>query len=1015
MKPAAGVLLADPARLAAVDRTLAVAEAAREALDRLAGLAAVVMDAPVGVVNLVGAEQQHLVGVAGMDEPLGSSRQISVQQGYYPSTLLAGEPLFIEDAAADPEFAEHPGYSELGFQAYAGVPLRDADGQFIGALVVADTRPHQWELTARDALVALARSVVSELALYQDMNRREQLLAGFEAAPAAVAVTRGPDHVIDYINPAYQGMLGDLAPGVPGRVALPELAEGFFELMDRVLATGETFQAAEAAVERVWPGEQVVRTRYFDFSYSRLGGDVDPAAGVLTVAVEVTDRVAAHQELARYAEQTVAAEHAARQAAEQAADRLRGIVGGLAAIVWEADAQTWECSFISGGAEELLGYPAHRWLGNAGFWQSIVHPDDRDEVARRCAQHTAAGRDYDLSYRMIAADGRVVWLYDVVHVVCDPDGTPREHQGVMIDITEQKRREQAAMLLAEAGLLLAGPGGVEDKLTAVAGLAVGELCDLATIWLRGDDGRFRPVTAAPAAAAPAVLDLAPITIPDDLDAAYRAGRPFVLPHVGEELLRAATADDAHYRAAAAIGGHSALLVPLVADGRTVGSLTLLNTEPGRRYDDADLSLAGELGQRVAAIVAAERVTTRQRQLQRITAALASADSVMQTAQVLIAGVGDAFGASALSVYTAEPDQGGLHLVHAIGYPPDMIEQFATMRVDDALPIADCARTGTPVWLRDLDDWQARYPHLAGHAEATGNRAGAALPLYAAGRVIGVLAASFPTSREFAPDERDFALTLVGQAAQAFERAAAGDERRNISETLQRSLLPQALPELSRLALTARYLPGSDGVEAGGDWYDVLDLDVDHVALVVGDVVGHGAPAAAVMGQLRSALASSLLQGQSPAQALEQLNRFADRTAGAQVSTVSVALLNTATGELCWACAGHPPPLVVGPQGEPRYLKDGWGPCLGVPARLPFREAHTRITTGASVLLYSDGLFERRGEVIDDGLDRLAGCAGQLRSALPDAFADRLLAQMFAERRQVDDVALVIARLLPPPR
>lgn len=199
----------------------------------------------------------------------------------------------------------------------------------------------------------------------------------------------------------------------------------------------------------------------------------------------------------------------------------------------------------------------------------------------------------------------------------------------MVDITQQKRREQAAVLLAEAGRLLAGAGSVEDKLAAVAGLTVGELCDLATIWLRGDDGRYRPVAAAPTAAATAVLSLAPITIPDELTDAYRAGRPFALPHVGEELLRAATEDDAHYRAAAAIGSHSALLVPLVADGRTVGSLTLVATGPGRRYVDADLALAGELGQRVAAMVAAERVTTRQRQLQLITAALASADSVQQ--------------------------------------------------------------------------------------------------------------------------------------------------------------------------------------------------------------------------------------------------------------------------------------------------------------------------------------------------------------------------------------------------
>lgn len=244
MRPAAGVLLADPSRLAAVDRTLAVAVAAREALDRLAGLAAVVMDAPVGVVNLVGAEQQHLVGSAGMGEPLSSSRQASVQTCYCPVVVLAGEPLFLEDAAADAEFAGYSGYAALGFHAYAGVPLRDADGQLVGTLFVADTRPHRWERAARDALVALARSVVAELALYQDMKQREQLLAAFEAAPAAITVKQ-------------------------------------------------------------------------------------------TVHAEPRE--------AEQARELVAAEHAARQAAEAAADRLRGIVGGLAAIVWEAPRTAGSC------------------------------------------------------------------------------------------------------------------------------------------------------------------------------------------------------------------------------------------------------------------------------------------------------------------------------------------------------------------------------------------------------------------------------------------------------------------------------------------------------------------------------------------------------------------------------------------------------------------------------------------------------------------------------------------------
>lgn len=238
---------------------------------------------------------------------------------------------------------------------------------------------------------------------------------------------------------------------------------------------------------------------------------------------------------------------------------------------------------------------------------------------------------------------------------------------------------------------------------------------------------------------------------------------------------------------------------------------------------------------------------------------------------------------------------------------------------------------------------------------------------------------------------------------------------NTAATLQQSLLPPALPDLPRVALAARYLPGDEAVEAGGDWYDVLDVDPDHVALIVGDVVGQGAAAAAIMGQLRSALAAYLLQGQAPAQALEHLNKFTTRIPGAMASTVTVMILDTGTGELRWACAGHPPPLVIDPHAHPYYLEDGRGPCLAVSDRLPFREGRTRIAPGSYLLLCSDGLFERRGEALDDGLDRLAATTAELCGAAPELIVDRLVEHMLTGYEQADDdIALVIARLLPAP-
>lgn len=295
-------MLSDPARLAAVARVLAVAQDNREALDRLAELAAIVMDAPVSIVNLIDA-QQNFVGMAGLGEPFATSRIASIETGFCPSTFFAGSPLYIEDAA-ESTFADHPARIDLGFNAYAGCPLRDADGLVIGTLCALDTRPHRWRRVDRLALEALASSVINEMALHQDINRRQRLLDAFTAAPAAIAVTRGPKHLLEYHNPAYEALFGELPLEVPVREAMPQVPGEFFALMDQVLASGAEYHTAEASVTMLWPGEQRARERFFDFSYSairRTANDGVDHRGLLLVAVEVTDRVETRRELERHA------------------------------------------------------------------------------------------------------------------------------------------------------------------------------------------------------------------------------------------------------------------------------------------------------------------------------------------------------------------------------------------------------------------------------------------------------------------------------------------------------------------------------------------------------------------------------------------------------------------------------------------------------------------------------------------------------------------------------------------
>src|SRR4051812_33298727 len=146
------------------------------------------------------------------------------------------------------------------------------------------------------------------------------------------------------------------------------------------------------------------------------------------------------------------------------------MVAGLNAIVWERDPRTGEFRFVSDRVHELLGHTPEQWFTDPDLWRRSIHPDDREDVLRLVGQGIEDEQDYALTYRIRAADGRLVWLHHLAHVVRDGDGVPTAVHAVLFDIIEQKRRERAAELLAAAGQALAAPGGVEERLTTVAGL-----------------------------------------------------------------------------------------------------------------------------------------------------------------------------------------------------------------------------------------------------------------------------------------------------------------------------------------------------------------------------------------------------------------------------------------------------------------------------------------------------------------------------------------------------------------
>jgi anti-sigma regulatory factor (Ser/Thr protein kinase) len=245
------------------------------------------------------------------------------------------------------------------------------------------------------------------------------------------------------------------------------------------------------------------------------------------------------------------------------------------------------------------------------------------------------------------------------------------------------------------------------------------------------------------------------------------------------------------------------------------------------------------------------------------------------------------------------------------------------------------------------------------------------------------------------------------ASTRLENALLYEREHNVAETLQRSLLPESLPELADAELAAIYLPGSSEATVGGDWYDAFALGGTTVALVIGDVVGRGVKAASAMGQLRNAVRAYLLEGYGPAQTLARVNRLLD-TLGGGFATLACLCVDTATGALRYANAGHPPPLIALPDGTIRWLEDALAPPIGAAREIAYSETEDELPPDSALVLYTDGLVERRDEPIDSGLGRLASAAADSPGHAA-TLAGRLVLAMPDTGRPDDVAVLVLAR------
>ncbi len=265
-------------------------------------------------------------------------------------------------------------------------------------------------------------------------------------------------------------------------------------------------------------------------------------------------------------------------------------------------------------------------------------------------------------------------------------------------------------------------------------------------------------------------------------------------------------------------------------------------------------------------------------------------------------------------------------------------------------------------------------------------------------------------RPFTSADHTLLTVLAGRLGQGLQRVYQMDEQRETALALQHAMLgPQTLPD----GFTVRYHPASRPLQIGGDWYDVIELDDGRVALIVGDCVGHGLAAATVMGQLSSACRSLLLEQSSPSAALAGLDRFASRLPGARCTTAFCAVLTIDTGELVYSSAGHPPPIMVRADGATVMLEGGRGLPLALRPGRPRPEVRVTMPPRATLLMYTDGLVERRGTSMDDGMARAADVVLQGRSKTLDRVADQLMSDLEPGGGYPDDVAMLLYRQPAP--
>jgi len=438
--------------------------------------------------------------------------------------------------------------------------------------------------------------------------------------------------------------------------------------------------------------------------------------------------------------------------------------------------------------------------------------------------------------------------------------------------------------------------------------------------------------------------------------------------------------------------HAIVSVSLTADSH--------DRPQGYIWQVVDVTEQRHAEQERAARAEAETVVQTIGKLQRVTEAALAHLELDELLDILVERVCEVFSADIVRILLRDGEEDHLFRVGAAAG----LDSERETPVEISNTLEQVVERARPVTLSDLPPGT-----LDVVLETAGVTSLMASPLVVKGRVAGVVEVGSTGTRRFTLEDESLLMLMADRAGLAIEHARAYERELSNVEMLQRSLLPERLPDIKGIQVSAIYMPG--GADVGGDWYDAIPLEGGTVGVAMGDVVGHGIGAASLMGQLRHAMRAYAVEGHSPAGVLDRLAKLVRGLDGGQMATLLYLVMEPDHGTVRFANAGHVPPLVIGPDGDAHYLDSAHNPPLGVFESPDHIETTMELTPGSTIVLYTDGLVEERGVSIDQGLEALRLAASQ-DACHPDELCERLVESMLAIHPANDDIAVLALRALP---